>query len=400
MSKKDSKGRVLKKGESERSDGRYMFRFTNCGKRITIYANTLKELREQEERIQYDLHDGIQIRQKQDQVSLNELFDILMTTKKISESTRVNQVMMWNNHIRDGLGKYKVDKILPSAIKMFYTSLDKHGYSRSTIKLLHGLLKQCFDIALDDDLIRKNPTDRCLKDNGKPAEETVALSIKQQSDLLEFVEGNKIYRCHLPMLQVMLGTACRCGELIGLTWGNLDFEKEVIHIDHQLIYRKLGKTYELHVTKPKTSAGVRTLPLTPELKVAFEKQKLLNFMNHIPRTYRLGKYHDFIFLSKNGNPLLPSAVNNVLYNMVNAYNKQEKQQAEEEGREPEYMPKISAHSLRHTACTRFAEAGVDIKVLQYIMGHANADITINVYTHLTERDKIEQAFANMRSKAN
>ncbi len=400
MSRKDSKGRVLKKGESERNDGRYMYRFTNCGKRITIYADTLKELREQEEQIQYDLHDGIQIRQKQDQVSLNDLFEVLMTTKKISESTKINQITMWDNHIRDGLGKYKVDKVLPSAIKLFYASLDKKGYSRSTIKLLHTLLHQCFDLALDDDLIRKNPTERCLKDNGKPAEETIALSVKQQKNLLEFAEQSKVYRSHLPMLQVMLGTACRCGELIGLTWGDIDFQKEVICIDHQLIYRKIGKTYELHVTSPKTSAGVRTLPLTPELKAAFERQRLLNFINHIPRTYRIGKYKDFIFLSKNGKPMMPSGVNNILYNLVRAYNKQEKTLSEEEGREPEYMPMISAHALRHTACTRLAETGVDIKVLQYIMGHANADITINVYTHLTEKDRIEQAFANMRSKAN
>lgn len=400
MSRKDSKGRVLRKGESERDDGRYMYRFTNSGKRITIYADSLKELREQESKIQNDLYVGVKVKQQCDIPTLNECFEIVMQTRKLADRTKANQRMLWDIHIASWLGKQKVTDVMPSAIKMFYNRLDKKGYSRSTIKILHTMLKQSFDIALDDDLIRKNPTDRCLGENGRPVEEKIALSVKQQNNLLEFAESHKVYCKHLPMIQILLMTACRCGEMLGLTWSDIDYKNDVIKIDHQLIYTKLGKTYEFHITQPKTSAGIRDLPLTPELKEAFNRQKLLNFMNHIPRTYRLGKYRDFIFLSKNGTPLLPSAVNSILYNLVKAYNKQEKMLAEKEEREPEYMPKISAHSLRHTACTRFAESGVDIKVLQYIMGHTKADITMNVYAHLTERSRIEQAFANMTLKAN
>ena len=400
MSRKDSKGRVLKTGESEREDGRYMYRFTNCGKRIAIYADTLPELRKQERQIQSDLYDGIKVKQKSEQVTLNELFEIVMKTKKTSLTTKNNQVAMWNYHIRDKLGKQKVTDVKPSTIKLFYAELDKKGYSRSVIKLLHILLKQCFDLAFDDDLIRKNPTVRCLGDNGKPPRERNALSVKQQNDLLQFVADSKVYYKHLPMIQVMLMTACRCGELIGLTWHDIDFKKNTIKIDHQLVYAKVGKTYEFHIAPPKTSAGIRTLPLTPDLKEAFEKQKLLNFVNHIPRTFQIEDHKDFIFLSKSGNPLLPSAVNNILYRLVRSYNKQERERAEEEERDPEYMPNISAHLLRHTACTRFAESGMDIKVLQYVMGHAHADITMNLYTHLTEREMIERAFVNLKCKVN
>lgn len=96
-----------------------------------------------------------------------------------------------------------------------------------------------------------------------------------------------------------------------------------------------------------------------------------------------------------GRPLQPSGVNNVLYNIVNAYNKKEKAEATREHRKPEYLPTISAHILRHTGCTRMAESGVDPKVLQYIMGHANIAVTMEVYNHITEFGRIEKEILKM-----
>ena len=101
-------------------------------------------------------------------------------------------------------------------------------------------------------------------------------------------------------------------------------------------------------------------------------------------------YRNFIFTSKSGMPLAPNAVNNILYNIVKAYNKQEQELAKSERRKPELLPKISAHILRHTGCTRMAESGMDPKVLQYIMGHADFTVTMNVYNHISGLERVKK----------
>lgn len=89
-------------------------------------------------------------------------------------------------------------------------------------------------------------------------------------------------------------------------------------------------------------------------------------------------------------PLAPNAVNNVLYNIVKAYNRNEEANAKQSHKKPELMPKISAHIMRHTGCTRMAESGVDPKVLQYIMGHADISITMNVYNHISDMGRVRK----------
>lgn len=94
---------------------------------------------------------------------------------------------------------------------------------------------------------------------------------------------------------------------------------------------------------------------------------------------------------------MPGALNNVLYNTVNAFNLQGTDNARKEKREPELLPKISAHILRHTGCTRMAESGMDMKVVQYLMGHANIDVTMDVYNHITDESRIETELVKFRS---
>lgn len=96
---------------------------------------------------------------------------------------------------------------------------------------------------------------------------------------------------------------------------------------------------------------------------------------------------------------MPYGVNSILYNIVDAYNKKEVQDAKKEHRKADLLPKISAHIMRHTACTRMAECRMDIKVLQYIMGHAHIDVTMEVYNHLSDRERIEHEIARLDNAA-
>lgn len=397
MARKDNRGRNLKVGESQRKEGLYMYRYMDerTGKRVTIYDADLASLREKERQIAREIDDGITTDRAAKKMTVSTLFDRYMESKKLAGSTRSNYVAIWNNRVRDEIGTLKVVQVRPSHIRLFYAKLTKDGYSRSTIKLIHNLLYPSFEMAVDDDIIRKNPAKDTLGDNGAQAKEKMALTPSQQERFLSFVEESSVYKVYLSMLQIMIGTGCRCGELIGLTWADVDMEKREVSISRQLIYKDYGDGYKFHVSTPKTDAGIRKIPMSGMVFEAFSIQKRQNFLQQIPRSIEIEGRKDFVFMSKNGRPLMPSAVNNVLYNIVAAYNRLETEQAKKEKRKEELMPSISAHSLRHTACTRMAEQGLDMKVVQYIMGHADIGVTMEIYNHITERARIENEFAKM-----
>ena len=401
LARKDNKGRNLRIGESQRKDGRYMYRCLDerTGQRITIYDTELPALRVKEKKLVKDIEDGIALESRLKNMTVNELFARYLETKNLAGSTRANYIATWNNHVRNELGNLKVTQIKPSHIKLLYARMTKDGYSHSVIKLIHNLIFPSFELAVDDDIIRKNPAKNALGDYGEPPKEKKALTLEQQKALLWFVEQSDIYRIYLPMLQIMIGTGCRVGELIGLTWSDVDLKKKELYITCQLVYKNYGDGCKFHLTIPKTEAGIRTLPLSEIVCKAFEAQRRLNFMQGIPRDVEVEGRTGYIFVSKNGRPLMPNAVNNVLYNIVDAYNELEQETARKEKRKVVLMPRVSAHSFRHTSCTRMAELGMDMKVVQYLMGHANIGVTMEVYNHITDQSRVQKEVEKMNSAA-
>lgn len=393
MARKDNKGRNLHTGESQRNDGIYMYRYTDIrsGRRQTIYAGDLPELRVKEKQIAKDLDDNILTDSAAKNMTVNSLFQYYMATKEWADSTSGNYVKMWNNHVKDDLGNMKVVQLLPSHVKAFYAKMSRAGYSYSTIKLIHTLLYPALEMAVDDDIIRKNPAKRALSgDYGRPPAEKDILTLEQQERLFSLICESNVYNVYAPMFTVLLETGLRCGELIGLTWGDVDMANRELTVDHQLIYKDWGEGYSFRASKPKTKAGVRTIPFTENVYRAFTEQRKINFMLGRRSTEEIDGYSDFIFLAKTGRPLMPSAVNNVIYNVVDKYNKEEVVKAKKEHRKADLLPRISAHNLRHTACTNMAKQGMNVKVLQYIMGHAHSDVTMDVYNHIANKQDIRE----------
>lgn len=399
VSRKDPKGRKLNDGESWRSEGRYCYRYTDpaTGKRKAIYASDLPKLRIKEKKLEKDMDDGILMDTASQKMTLNTLFEHYLETRILSNTTKVNYIRLWNRRVQDEIGMMKVVLIRPSHIKKYYAKLSQEGYAHSTIKNIHTLIYPSLKMAVEDDLIRKNPADCALGSYGRRAEERKPLTVTQQNSLLEFVKNNSIYRIHYPMLVIMLETAVRCGELIGLTKHDIDLKEKTVSIDHQLIYKNWGDSCDFHITLPKTNAGIRVIPMTKAVVKAFEEQRKINFMTAKDKSITIDGYSGFLFTAKSGRPLMPGAINDILYNIVDAYNKEELEKAKKEHRKAKLMPKFSAHVLRHTACTRMAEKRIDIKVLQYIMGHTSADVTMNVYNHVADRERIISEIARLDS---
>lgn len=259
------------------------------------------------------------------------------------------------------------------------------------------MLLPSFKLAVDDDMIRKNPATDCLNDYKGGAKVKEALTVSEQRTLLEFVKNSKVYNSYEPMLRYMLGTACRIGEVIGITWNDIDMKNRKININHQLTYkRNAEKKTVFSISSTKTDAGNRVIPMTEDVYNALCEQRKQNLYLGIPRDYEIDGYSNFVFMSKNGRPIAPNGFNNAMKNIVNAYNKAEQEKAVEEKRPPVLIPHISAHTFRHTGCTRMAESGMNVKVLQYIMGHSNISVTMDVYSHAQEEnitneiDRLEQ----------
>lgn len=385
VSRKDKKGRGLRTGEQQRQeDGLYLYRYTDMtGKRQTVYASELPELRIKEKEIQKDLDDQIITDRTIKKMTLNDLFEQYMGTKDLKASTRANYQRIWENRVKNDLGMYKVVQIRKSHIKKFYATLSRAGYSHSTIHLIHILLLPALELAVDDDIIRKNPAKGALSSEcGVEAKEKTVLSEEQQRKLLAFAEESNVYNIYMPMLVVLLELGLRCGELMGLRWSDLYISDRILTIDHQLIYKNYGDGCQFHISQPKTTAGIRDIPLTAKVIQAFIRQREINMMLGRRCDMEVEGYTDFIFITKNNRPYMPYGINNMLYNMVEAHNKEEVANAKKQRRKAELLPKISAHCLRHTACTNMARKGMNIKVVQYILGHSDSSVTMDVYNHL------------------
>lgn len=397
--RRDQKGRLLREGESQRADGRYMFRYIdNNGERKTEYSWRLVEtdaylsgkkkelsLREKETLIQKDLLDGINI--TGGEITLNELFDKYMRSKKrLRDNVKETYKSLYNKHIKASyLGNMMVKSISKNDILNVYEEMFDAMLSNGTIHNLHNnVLFPTLQLAVENDWIRKNPANHCLDEYPyDSSDKRNALSIDEQKRFLEFMQKDKVYAKYYPIAALILETALRRGEVLGLTWNDVDIKKRTLSINHQLHYYSIKGKYVFKIGKPKTSSGVRVIPLSNEALKILQDIKEKEYFPSVLSGVSIDGYKNFIFLNKQrDNVLIPRNFGDALAKMCEKYNKKELLNAKKEQREPELLPVITPHILRHTACTRMAENGMDVKVLQAVMGHKNVTVTMNVYNHV------------------
>lgn len=403
--RKDLRGRSLRKGEVQRaSDKRYMYTYTDpLGRRKFIYANDLTQLREKEEKLLKDQLDGLDI-YVAGKATLNETFDRYISTKyNLRESTRSSYIYTYDHYVRETFGLKRIAEIKYSDVLQFYYHLlNQQGISLGTLDSVHCLLHPTFQLAVRDEIIRKNPTDGVMKEisreSGKNRGVRHALTIEQQRCFMEYIANHPIYYHWWPMFTILLGTGCRIGEALGLRWQDLDFENRVININHSLVYYPVNGSNKcvLRVSLPKTDAGIRTIPMLDIVKDAFEmlyEEQKENGFNETEIDGMTG----FIFCNRFGSVPNPQTVNHTIKRIANNYNADEVVRAKKEHRDPIILPNFSCHHLRHTFCTRLCENETNLKVIQSIMGHKNIETTLDIYAEATEKKK-QESFENLAAK--
>ena len=403
--RKDLRGRSLRKGEVQRaSDKRYMYTYTDpLGRRKFIYANDLTQLREKEEKLLKDQLDGLDI-YVAGKATLNETLDRYISTKyNLRESTRSSYIYTYDHYVRETFGLKRIAEIKYSDVLQFYYHLlNQQGISLGTLDSVHCLLHPTFQLAVRDEIIRKNPTDGVMKEisreSGKNRGVRHALTIEQQRCFMEYIANHPIYYHWWPMFTILLGTGCRIGEALGLRWQDIDFKKRIISINHSLVYYPANGSNKcvLRVSLPKTDAGIRTIPMLDIVKDAFEmlyEEQKENGFNETEIDGMTG----FIFCNRFGSVPNPQTVNHTIKRIANNYNANEVVRAKKEHRDPIILPNFSCHHLRHTFCTRLCENETNLKVIQSIMGHKNIETTLDIYAEATEKKK-QESFENLAAK--
>lgn len=400
--RKDLRGRSLRKGEVQRqSDKRYMYTYRDpLGRRKYIYAMDLAELREKEAKLMKDQLDGLDL-YVAGKASLNDTFDRYMSAKyNLRESTRSAYEYTYDHYIRDTFGRKRIAEIKYSdVLQFYYYLLNQKEISLGTLDSIHCLLHPTFQLAVRDEIIRKNPTDGVMKEisreSGKNRGVRHALTVEQQRVFMEYIANHPIYFHWWPMFTILLGTGCRIGEALGLRWQDLDFENRVISINHSLVYYQTrdSKKCMLRVSLPKTEAGIRTIPMLDIVKDAFEMLYEEQEENGFNET-EIDGMTGFIFCNRFGGVPNPQTVNHTIKRILNQYNADEVVRAKKERREPIILPDFSCHHLRHTFCTRLCEHETNLKVIQAIMGHKNIETTMDIYAEATEEKK-QESFENL-----
>lgn len=396
--RKDNRGRILRTGESQRKDGRYQFQYTDAaGKRHCVYDMNLVDLREKEKAIIRDLEDGIRGSDSK-KITVNQLVGMYFEShKSIKRSTEILYNKAFDNHIKDSfMGKKPISSVRNSDMLRFFNGLLEKGLSSGYLHIINAFLHPAFEMAVDDDLIRKNPCSGVMSKLEKT--ETVkkkAMTIDEQQRFLDFVANSKRFNVYLPMFTILLGTGLRIGECLGLTWHEVDFKNGLIHVTHTLCYDDYGDGYKYYMSEPKTESGKRTIPMIGDVRKAFLTIRKNNMMLGGNGDLTVDGYRDFVFLTiKNRGLYSPAVVEEMLRRIVRVHNQEEAELAEKEKREPFLLPHITPHILRHTFCTRFCENETNVRVIQEIMGHKDIKVTMNVYSHVTV-DKAKECMESM-----
>lgn len=398
--RRDKKNRILRNGESQRADGRYRYKYVDRnGVKRDIYSWRLEKtdplpagkpndlsLREKIKKIERDLFDGIA--PDGGNITVLQLVEKYISLKTgVRHNTEANYKFVINIIKNEEFGRKRIDKVKLSDAKAWLIKLQKvDGRGYSSIHSIRGVVRPAFQMAVDDDLIRKNPFAFELASvvvNDSVTRQ--AITAKQERDFLKFIKEDKHFCRYYDGIYILFNTGLRVSEFCGLTVSDINFKEMHIKVDHQL-QRK--RNMEYCIEEPKTESGVRYVPMTKEVADCFRR---IIANRPKPRVEPMIQgYTGFLFLDKNSRPMVAMHWEKYMQHIRDKYNSIYKIQ----------MPTITPHVCRHTFCSRMAKSGMNPKTLQYIMGHADISVTLNTYTHIKSEDaKAEMQRVEMQKAA-
>lgn len=330
------------------------------GKRKYFRGRTRKEAEKKRDEAKLKVAMGVNVG---DNTTVEELTNLWLRDYKAGEvrdSTYINLSVTARTHIIPGLGKLKVRDVKPAHIKRFLN--ERSHLAKSSQKAILTITKTIFDLAVENEIILRNPCTKSVRPVGEETKEKVPLTSEQSDRLLAEAKGTKIY------LFVLLGlyAGLRRGELLGLQWQDVDFDEGTLTVQRTVAPTVENPNGEL-VPTLKTDAARRTIPLpwpvVNELRAAKAGSKSVYVIPGFK-----GSHFTFTALQYQWTKVTKN------------------------------LPfKVHPHLMRHTCVTRWYEHGLDLKEIQYLAGHSGLDMTLGIYTHYQEESRMRGTAEKIRA---
>lgn len=374
MSRKKPAGRGTVR---QRSDGRWEARFTAgydplTGKQIqkSIYGKTQREVVKKLNKVSVELDEGTYIDEAKCTLGewLDEWLDVYVRPN-VKPYTLDSYTRICNNHIKPALGRFKLAEVTPIQVQRFYNALqDEKGLSAKMVKNVNGVLHSALDRAMKLEMLGRNVTEACILPKIRKKE----IKPMEAAEIAAFVEEIKGERFGT-IYYVTLFTGMRQGEVLGLTWGCVDFERNTILVNKQLQKtQKVGGEYVLVPTKNSRSRLITVAPSVMEM-LKLQRDKQLFQQRRAGESWQ--NEWDLVFTDELGRFLPHITVYKAFKEVVTRMG----------------MPEERFHDLRHSYAVVSLESGDDIKTVQSNLGHATAGFTLDVYGHVSQRMKQQSA---------
>ncbi|MBQ0064368.1 MAG: site-specific integrase [Firmicutes bacterium] len=386
--RRDSRGRILQTGETQRSDGSYRYKTRVNGKEIYLTSWRLIRsdvtpkgkkdslcLRDQIRELNWDIDEKIHF--QGGGYTVFSLASKYCSQKVgVKKTTKVGYQTVLNILKKEKFSSMKIADVGMIEAKEFLIKLQRDdSRSFSSIHCVRGVLRPAFQSAVDDNLIRKNPFEfplsEVLIDDSTRRQ---ALTRKQMKQFLEFVKRDNHYSQYYEGMYILFHTGMRISEFCGLTHSDIDLKNRVVSVNRQLLYR--GKN-DMWVESTKSTSGERLLPIPAK------DEELFRCFEHLYKKAKkrksnpsVGKVKGFLYLSEAGLPMVGYQWSKKFTFAVSSYNRMYKEE----------LPKITPHVCRHTYCSLMIKSGANPKTVQKLMGHASIEITMDLYTHMNIDD--------------
>ena len=368
----------LPKGITQRNDGRYMWRFQHEGEKYSGYAWKLSEAKKALNDRRYEVEHGTYV--KEDLITLDDWFREWIETYKqpfIKAGTIQEYEAVYKKHIGPAFGNRKIKSLRPEQIQKFFNELVSSdnigsGHIGNIYKIFSSVMKQAYKLGM----ISRNPFDlverpRSKDDRGHHKELT-----REQQDIFAKMAAGDVY---FNAYRIAMCTGMRFGEVFGLQWDDIDFEKRIIHVQHNLRYL-IGKGFILET--PKTKSSYRDIPITEQAAAVLKdhrKKQLAMKLQLGPHWKSNENTGDLVFTTATGGPVQNGTVDRhiriIAANMIEAG----------------YIDELfSFHSFRTTFATRAIESNMNPKTLQVILGHSSINMTMDIYARVVESTKINE----------
>ena len=335
------------------------------GTRKYVYAKTQEELDEKVFNLKLQMRMGVDLNDKTTVGELIKLWYEADVKGKILPNTERGIKCVLNKHLLPKVSGYVAKDVTPIQVKMWFNEFDK--LNQQAARQCTRALRGAFELAEENGLVYRSPVLARFKARGKELGKREALSPSQERQLLEATKRN---RSHL-FVWTALATGMRRGELLGLMWDCVDLDAGIIHVRRIMAADASGEYYVDNRTK--TPAGIRDLPIPLDLCAEL-------------RARRASSNSLFVFTMKDGRAFTGSGFNQFWRDNV--------------VRKAGLDCHVTPHVLRHTYATRCFEAGMDIKEVQYLMGHESPEVTMEIYTHYCKEARLNDTFEKARAARN